>query len=250
MTAKTAPAKKPAQPKKPGPAVQRTGNRWVFPAVIAVVVVVGIVAVILVATGGGNAKKASGVGAKATTEVAAEVTVTGTKLPAYAAGKADPAIGLAAPKLGSVDFQGTNVEAGGVTGKPYAMVFLAHWCPHCQAEVPRLVSLAKAGKIAGVDVTGVATGTSKDYPNYPPSAWLDREGWPFGVMVDDARSTAADAYGLAGYPYMVFVDAQGKVVGRTSGEVAPADVTAIFESLAKGETPTMPGAGASSSAGK
>jgi len=250
VTAKTAPAKKPAQPKKPGPAVQRTGNRWVFPAVIAVVVVVGIVAVILVATGGGNAKKASGVGAKATTEVAAEVTVTGTKLPAYAAGKADPAIGLAAPKLGSVDFQGTNVEAGGVTGKPYAMVFLAHWCPHCQAEVPRLVSLAKAGKIAGVDVTGVATGTSKAYPNYPPSAWLDREGWPFGVMVDDARSTAADAYGLAGYPYMVFVDAQGKVVGRTSGEVAPADVTAIFESLAKGETPTMPGAGASSSAGK
>jgi len=250
VTAKPAPAKKPGQPRKPRPAVERTGNRWVFPAVIAVVVVVGIVAVILVATGGGNAKKASGVGAKATTEVAAEVTVTGTKLPAYAAGKADPAIGLAAPKLGSVDFQGTNVEAGGVTGKPYAMVFLAHWCPHCQAEVPRLVSLAKAGKIAGVDVTGVATGTSKDYPNYPPSAWLDREGWPFGVMVDDARSTAADAYGLAGYPYMVFVDAQGKVVGRTSGEVAPADVTAIFESLAKGETPTMPGAGASSSAGK
>ena len=247
MTAKPAPAKKPGQPRKPGPAVQRTGNRWVFPAVIAVVVVVGIVAVILVATGGGNAKKASGVGAKATTEVAAEVTVTGTKLPAYTAAKTDPAIGLAAPKLGSVDFQGTNVEAGGVTGKPYAIMFFAHWCPHCQAEVPRLVSLAKAGQIAGVDVMGVATGTSKANPNYPPSAWLDREGWPFGVMVDDARFTAAGAYGLTGYPYMVFVDAQGKVVGRTSGEVAPEDVAKIFTSLAKGETPTMPGSGASSS---
>lgn len=249
MTAKTAPAKKPVQPKKPGPAVKRTGNQWVFPVVIATIVIVGIIAVILVAAGGGNSKSGSGggVGAKATTEVAAEVTVAGSTLPDFTPGKNDTAIGLSAPKLGSVDFQGANVEAGGATGKPYAVIFLAHWCPHCQAEVPRLVSLAKAGQIAGVDVMGVATGTSKANPNYPPSAWLDREGWPFGVMVDDARFTAAGAYGLTGYPYMVFVDAQGKVVGRTSGEVAPEDVAKIFTSLAKGETPTMPGSGASSS---
>ena len=53
-------------------------------------------------------------------------------------------------------------------------MFLAHWCPHCQAEMPRLVALAKAGKLDGVDVTGVATGTNPGYPNYPPSAWLKK----------------------------------------------------------------------------
>jgi hypothetical protein len=45
----------------------------------------------------------------------------------------------------------------------------------------------------------------------------------------------------------VFVDAQGKVVGRISGEVPPDDLEAIFSALAKGQTPQMPGAGASSS---
>ena len=50
------------------------------------------------------------------------------------------------------------------TGKPQAIVFLAHWCPHCQAEVPRIVALAKAGKLDGIDVVGVATGRRTDSP--------------------------------------------------------------------------------------
>ena len=257
MTAKTTtqPGKTTAQPgktkahpgKKPGPAVKRTGSGWVFPAVIVGIVIVGIVAVVLVAAGGGNSSSSSGGGAKNAVEVSAEVTTGGTALPRYTAGVKDTAVGMTAPTLGSVDFQGRNVEVGGATGSPYALAFLAHWCPHCQAEVPRLVSLARNGKIEGVDVVGVATGTSEANPNYPPSAWLAREDWPFGVLVDDGRFTAANEYGLSGYPFLVFVDANGKVVGRTSGEVAPEDLQKIFKSLAAGETPTMPGAGASSS---
>jgi thiol-disulfide isomerase/thioredoxin len=236
------------QGKKPGPAVKRTGSGWVFPAVIVGIVIVGILAVVLVAAGGGNSKSSGGAsGGKDTVEVSAEVTTGGTALPSYNAATKDAAVGMTAPTLGSVDFQGRNVEVGGATGSPYAVVFLAHWCPHCQAEVPRLVSLAQNGKIEGVDVVGVATGTSQANPNYPPSAWLAREDWPFGVLVDDGRFTAANQYGLSGYPFLVFVDASGKVVGRTSGEVAPEDLQKIFASLAKGETPTMPGAGASSS---
>ena len=57
-------------------------------------------------------------------------------------------------------------------------MFLAHWCPHCQAEVPRIVTLAKAGAFDGLDVASVATGTSSQYPNYPPSAWLARRSGP------------------------------------------------------------------------
>lgn len=246
MTTKTPnrPAKKPG-PKKPGPAVKRTGSGWVFPAVIVGIVIVGILAVVLVASSGGDGK-GSGGGTNAV-EVSAEVTTGGTTLPDYTGANKDAAVGMAAPTLGSVDFQGRNVEVGGATGSPYAVIFLAHWCPHCQAEVPRLVALAQNGQIEGVDVVGVATGTSESNPNYPPSEWLAREDWPFGVLVDDARSTAADKYGLTGYPYMVFVDADGKVVGRTSGEVSEEDLQSIFADLAAGETPTMPGSGASSS---
>jgi thiol-disulfide isomerase/thioredoxin len=153
---------------------------------------------------------------------------------------------MTAPTISSVDFAGQPVEVGGATGSPYALVFLAHWCPHCQAEVPRMVSLAQNGQIEGVDVTAIATGTSSENPNYPPSEWLAREDWPFGVMVDDSRFRLAAAYGLTGYPFMVFVDANGEVVGRVSGEVGEDDLQRVFRALAAGEALPLPGAGASS----
>ena len=108
-----------------------------------------------------------------------------------------------------MSFDGSKVTIG-PTGKPQVVMFLAHWCPHCQAEVPRIVELAKDGAFEGIDVAAVATGTNADAPNYPPSAWLEREQWPFPVMVDSPEFTAAQAYGLPSYPYFVFADARGQ----------------------------------------
>lgn len=249
MTAQTASKKKPAPAagkKKPAPAVKRSGRSWVFPVVVIAIVLAGVVAVVVAKSGGSGS--GSGGGDSNKVQVAAEVSVTGDPLPALPKTGADPAVGLTAPTLGSVDFDGKNVQVGGATGSPYAIAFLAHWCPHCQAEVPRLVGIAKNGKIEGVDVVGVATGTSDQYPNYPPSAWFAREDWPFGVMVDSASATAANAYGLSAYPFLVFVDADGKVVGRTSGEVEAADLQVIFKALAEGKPLPIPSAGGSSTA--
>ena len=169
MTTKT--TNRPA--KKPGPAAKRTGSGWIVPAVIVGIVIAGILAVALAM--GGDDKSDRGGGTENAVEVAAEVTAGGTTLPDYTGANKDAAVGMAAPTLGSVDFEGRNVEVGGATGSPYALVFLAHWCPHCQAEVPRLVSLAQNGQIEGIDVVGVVTGTSEANPNYPPSEWLARE---------------------------------------------------------------------------
>jgi hypothetical protein len=53
----------------------------------------------------------------------------------------------------------------------------------------------------------------------PPSAWLANEHWPTPVLVDDDKGTAAQAWGLPGFPYFVLVGADGKVKLRLSGEV-------------------------------
>jgi thiol-disulfide isomerase/thioredoxin len=216
-------------------------------AVLGVIALVAVIAIVLVAAGGGgsdDAKTSNGRPVKF--ETSPDLKIDGTTLPGYAATSRDPAVGMAAPTLDSVDFTGKPVQAGGATGSPYALVFLAHWCPHCQAEVPRLVGLAKGGKIAGVDVIGVPTGTTDQAPNYPPSAWLAREDWPFPVLLDNAEREAASAYGLTFYPYFVFVDGSGNVVGRMTGEVEPDQLTAIFKALAKGAPLPLPSAGASS----
>jgi thiol-disulfide isomerase/thioredoxin len=128
-------------------------------------------------------------------------------------------------------------------------VFLAHWCPHCQAEMPRLVALAKAGKLAGIDVTGVATGTNPGYPNYPPSAWLKNAGWPFPVLADSTTDAAARAFGVTGYPSFVLIDGTGKVVGRAAGEVSDDDIVANVKALVAGTPLPLLKSGASTSVG-
>ena len=148
--------------------------------------------------------------------------------------------------VGALQPAGKPVQFGGATGSPYALTFLAHYCPHCQNEVPRMVALGQGGQIAGVDVIGIPTGTTDEAPNYPPSAWLTREDWDFPVALDDDASTAAEAYGLPAYPYFVFVDASGEVVGRTTGEIPEKDLEAIFTALAAGKSLPLPNAGASS----
>ena len=86
----------------------------------------------------------------------------------------------------------------------------------------------------------IATGTDETLDNYPPSAWLEREKWPFPVMADDAASHAASAYGLQFYPYFVFVDADGKVVGRATGELDPAELRTVLQKLAAGDDDVLP----------
>jgi thiol-disulfide isomerase/thioredoxin len=195
--------------------------------VIGILVVIGVAAVIAVAGG------SDGGGAPATAHETANVTVDGKQLPVYTASGRDAAVGATIPTLHGMSFDGSPVIIA-PNGKPQAIVFLWHACPHCQAEVPRLVTLAKQGKLDGVDVTAVTTQTSPDYPNYPPSAWLEREQWPYPVMADSQTETAARAYGISAFPYFVFVDAQGRVVGRATGEIAPDSLTKIFQELRQG----------------
>ena len=48
-----------------------------------------------------------------------------------------------------------------------------------------------------VDLYSVATGINAERPNYPPEAWLEREGWTLPVLVD-TKNEVAQAYGLVG----------------------------------------------------
>ena len=149
----------------------------------------------------------------------------------FAHGTSDPAIGVVAPSLAGQEFDGTPIDVK--PGAPTLVIFLAHWCPHCQREVPVLTQWEQAGGVPdGVDVIGIATATDPALPNYPPSKWLADENFPFPVMVDSEASDAAIAYGLSGYPYFVVLDASGQVVQRASGEIDPATLTPVLESLA------------------
>jgi thiol-disulfide isomerase/thioredoxin len=100
------------------------------------------------------------------------------------------------------------------------VVFLAHWCPHCNAEIPRLIEWQQSGAVpSDLRVIGVSTGVASDRPNYPPSDWVVAKQWPWAVMADSAAQDAAIAYGVSGYPFFAIVGADGTIKVRASGEL-------------------------------
>ncbi len=147
------------------------------------------------------------------------VTAVGSPLIELPKAGIDAALGQKAPALSGFSFDGTPVEVK-PGSKATLLVFLAHWCPHCQREVPLLTAWIKSGKVpANLDLVAVSTAVEKSATNYPPSKWLAKEGWTKPVMADDIKRTASSAYGLTGFPYFVLIKADGTVVARQSGEV-------------------------------
>ena len=216
MTSTRTPAPKKAS-KKAGSrsgASDRRGTLILVGAGLAMLAI--LVAVVLLA--GGDDQPSGGGSGEQATEVGAVDLQDDAPLPTLASTEGDEAIGLAAPRAAGVEFGGNPVTLLN-PGRPAMLVFAAHWCPHCQREIPLIVEWMKEGGPTGMDVTLIATGTDRDRPNYPPSDWLAREEWSNRVVLDDQDGTLGKAYGLNGYPFIVFVDAEGKVTRRASGEI-------------------------------
>lgn len=130
----------------------------------------------------------------------------------------DPARGKIAPVVNGFGFDGAPLTIA-PTGKPMLLVFLAHWCPHCNAEIPRLIEWKDSGAMPGdLEVIGVSTGARDDAPNWPPSQWVVDKAWPWPVMADSEDQGAALAYGVSGYPGLILLNGDGKVLARRSGE--------------------------------
>ena len=203
-------------------------GKFIVGAIIAIIIG-GAAIVAISSSGSDSASTSDGI------SEFSSITVTGESLPSFdsVSTATDAAIGLPAPVVSGKGFTGTEITTDGA-GTPTLLVFLAHWCPHCQREVPLLVEWEKNGKTpTGVDVIAVATGTDPANPNYPPSEWLAREEFPalWPVIADSADKKAANAFGLSGYPYFVLVDAQGKVFKRLSGEIPMDQLTEIINQM-------------------
>jgi thiol-disulfide isomerase/thioredoxin len=206
------------------PATQSSQSRWLLiGGAIAVVALAAVVAFVLTSSSGGPPEPA-----------AEPLVITGEPLPELPAEGPDPAVGSIVPTLAGTGMDGQPMEIGPTDGAQM-IVALAHWCPHCQAELPLLVDMIDSGEIPdGVSVVGLATGIDELRPNYPPSAWFEREGWQQPTLIDDANSSGLQALGLPVFPGFVFVDAQGQVTQRMTGEVDPQVLIQAMQAAAQG----------------
>lgn len=221
--------RKKKQKKAGASSVRENGNLKVI--MYIVLVVVGIAGAVSLGTAGGSSKPATNSGVTVPGGVAAaeyqKVTVAGEVLPQLPESGDDPAVGKAAPTLTGYDLAGRPVTIDpGSDGKATMVVFLAHWCPHCNYEVPVLNDWKAKGLMpSNLRVVGVTTASRQDQANWPPSKWLVAKKWTFDQFADSEKQDASAAYGVGGYPFLTFIDAKGNVTSRTSGEVPVEDIT-------------------------
>lgn len=161
-----------------------------------------------------------------------EVTVVGDPLPGVESSDDDPAVGLTAPVVTASSLaNGRQVEIG--PGKARVIGLFAHWCPHCQAELPQLTTWLRQNQLPpNSEFIAISTAVDKERDNYPPSAWFNEEEWPAPVIVDDSAATLIGTYGFRGFPAFIAIDEQGTVVGRLTGNVGPDGVQSLFDKIA------------------
>jgi thiol-disulfide isomerase/thioredoxin len=202
-------------------------QRWLLPTLAVGVILLAAVGALFLANGMGDGSSDRPSDLPTSSAPGAGPVITGAPLPAFQSPTSDPAVGSAIPEVSAPS---ASITADG-TAK--VILFLAHWCPHCQSEVPVVQDWVDSGSLpADVELISVSTAIDPARPNYPPDAWLDREGWTIPVITDGSGAVA-DAYGLSAFPCWVFVNADGTVAGRLTGELTPEQLDTVVASLAR-----------------
>jgi thiol-disulfide isomerase/thioredoxin len=228
---------------------QAGGDSKLFVLAIAAIVVIGMAGIAFVANSVGGDddsagdEAASGAAADgdepAVIEQTAAVTLGGDALSPLPEGlkisnvDTDPLGGQLAPTLTATTFDGSEVTIE-PDGSPKVIYFLAHWCPHCQAEVPLIQGLIDDGSLPdGVDVYGVSSIVDDTRDNHPPSDWFAAEAFSPTVVRDDADSSAFLHFGGSGLPYAVYLDGDHRVVARSVGSLDANGINELWQQVAQ-----------------
>ena len=188
-------------------------------SIIWILIAAGVIALFIVAIVLTRSESTGGTAGDTSLSETSAVAVTGDSLPTLPADGEDPAVGMSVVEITGKSFDGTGIS---VSNNGLAKVLLvgAHWCPHCQVEIPIVQEwVDQNGMPDNVELITVSTAVDSAQPNYPPSEWLDTEGWTSPVMADDEPGTASEALGTSGFPFFVFVNADGTVHSRFAGEL-------------------------------
>lgn len=168
---------------------------------------------------------------EALSDAVAAPVVTGEALPEFANDPlSDGAVGSEIPVVSGTDFAGDPVVIE-PDGRPKMLLFLAHWCSHCRAEVPLVQQWVNDGGLpSGIDLVAIATSIDSGRDNFPPDRWLENENWTNPVLADTTNEVGR-SFGLSGFPYWVFVDGDGRVLGRLGGGLPVDQLNVITEAL-------------------
>lgn len=135
--------------------------------------------------------------------------------------QAAPAIGAVAPDFSAKAKDGSTITKADIAGKPTLIVFFASWCPHCQAEAPKLKALAEANPDLKLVFLGVG------YNDTQKGIYDFQTKFSLPVPTYDDGGKAASVYGINSYPTLIAVNKGGIISDRDTGEVTQDRLNAL-----------------------
>lgn len=120
-----------------------------------------------------------------------------------------------APDFAVYDLEGRVVQLSDFRGeKPVFINFWATWCPPCEREMPDMQRLYAE---RGDEFELLAVNFLEHRPQVTP--WVEAMGLEFPILLD-VTGDVSSRYGVWSYPTSVFIDKDGIVRGRVSGELS------------------------------
>ena len=131
----------------------------------------------------------------------------------------------------STDLEGNAVNSKDVFGKnKYTMVNIwASWCGPCIQELPELEEINKEFEAKGCGIVGLLTDGTDPTGLADAKEIIADTGVTYMNVIDNAE--IADMLQVTGVPTTVFVDENGKIVGRTIVGANPEAYKKVMEEL-------------------
>jgi thiol-disulfide isomerase/thioredoxin len=133
-------------------------------------------------------------------------------------------IGTVAPKFAAPDVAGKQIALADFKGKYVLLDFWATWCSPCRAGNPHLIELYKKYNEKGIEFVGVAD-DDLNVAGWKKAIINDGIGlWPQVLRnrgkqdVNGDSSDISNLYKVHGYPTMVLIDKEGKIVHIFGGD--------------------------------
>ena len=137
------------------------------------------------------------------------------------------------------DFTGnTRVHLRDLRGQIVVLNFWATWCVPCKAELPLLVAAETKYKSRGVTFVAASLDEGKSRSSIPAFLKSFKIGFPVwtGATGDDlAKLGMGEAV-----PATAFLDAEGHIVARISGQIQEAEIEERLDWLLRGQAGPAP----------
>jgi cytochrome c biogenesis protein CcmG/thiol:disulfide interchange protein DsbE len=122
------------------------------------------------------------------------------------------------------------VAVAELRGQPVVLNFWASWCVPCKQEAPLLAAAARErrGEVVflGIDVQDFKSDARRFLRRFKTNY----------VSVRDGGGSTYAGYGLTGVPETYYLDARGRIVAHSPGEVRRSELEAGIAQAVRGET--------------